>query len=105
MIEAKDSVKAKLGKSPHIAEAIMLALGEPSYEPYRYEGLPRLPTKSPWSPRPSSTPATCQRQDDLDDAVGGPTFFVTGGQAQMHGYAVSEFAGPRWSSLRGRKCW
>ena len=45
-IEDKASVKSALGQSPDLAEALMLALGEPAYEPYRYTGLPRLPTAS-----------------------------------------------------------
>lgn len=35
-IEDKSSVKSALGRSPDIAEALMLALGEPAYEPFRF---------------------------------------------------------------------
>jgi hypothetical protein len=65
---------APLGHSPDLAEALMLALGEPAYEPYRYTGLPRLPTSSPFDS--AARRATCQAQGDTDDAAGDATFFV-----------------------------
>ena len=49
---------APLGHGPDLAEALMLALGEPAYEPYRYTDLPRLPTSSPFDS--AARRATCQ---------------------------------------------
>jgi phage terminase large subunit len=39
-IEDKTSVKSTLGKSPDLAESLMLALGEPTYEPFVYRPIP-----------------------------------------------------------------
>jgi hypothetical protein len=48
-IEDKASVKSALGRSPDLAEALMLALGEPSYEPFAWTPVssPRLLRGSP----------------------------------------------------------
>ena len=74
-IEDKASVRSALGRSPDLAEALMLALGEPSYEPFRFQPLLRdVPSSSPFVPQ--SSEATCKRQDDLDDMAGDSTFFV-----------------------------
>ena len=38
-IEAKEGVKSTLGRSPDLAESLMLALGEPTYEPFVYRPI------------------------------------------------------------------
>lgn len=69
-IEDKASVKSTLGRSPDHAESLMLALGEPSYEPFRFTPLLRhVPKSSPFAP-PQQPAATCKAQDDADDMAG-----------------------------------
>ena len=76
-------------------------LRENQYAPYRYSGLPRLEARSPWS-RDSSSGATCQAQDDAEDAAGEATFFVND-PIQMR---LSPGSNPRrWGSLNRRKAW
>jgi hypothetical protein len=49
-IEDKASVKNTLGKSPDLPGALMLALGEPLYEPFRYQPLPSNLPVTPMTP-------------------------------------------------------
>jgi hypothetical protein len=105
-IEDKASVKSALGRSPDHAEALMLALGEPSYAPFRYSGLPAY-ERNPWPAQRASQAqvATCQADDDRDDMIGGPSTFITGGSDQMR--AISAMGGDRvrWPTFSRRRCW
>ena len=74
-IEDKASVRSALGRSPDLAEALMLALGEPTYEPFRYSGLPQIPRSSWMEPRHAAG-ASCAERDAIDDASGDATSFV-----------------------------
>jgi hypothetical protein len=87
-----------------MAEALMLALGEPQYEPFRYQPLLRnLPTSSPFEARRSA--ASCQAQDDADDAAGDPSFFIRDA-AQMRALgSPSAQERIRWGSLNRRRAW
>jgi hypothetical protein len=40
VIEGKSEVKSLLGHSPDLAEALMLAIGEPDYQPFTYQRIP-----------------------------------------------------------------
>lgn len=76
-IEDKASVRSALGRSPDLAEALMLALGEPSYETFRFQPLLRhVPSSSPFLP-PQHPAASCAAQDAADDAAGDATFLST----------------------------
>ena len=105
-IEDKASVKSALGRSPDHAEALMLALGEPSYAPFRYSGLPAY-ERNPWpAPTGLQQRATCQDADDRDDMIGGPSTFITGGSEQMR--AISAMGGRdrvRWPTFSRRRAW
>jgi hypothetical protein len=107
MIEAKDSVKAKLGKSPDIAEAIMLELGEPGYEPFRYSGLPAY--ERSWPHGSSQTQpqqhASCQAQNDLDDMIGGPSTFIHSPEQMRMTSSLDGRDRVRWLSFGRRKAW
>lgn len=90
-----------------IAEAVMLALGEPSYAPFRYSGLPSY-ERNPWLSQHAvqAQVASCQADDDRDDLIGGPSTFITGGSEQMR--AISAMGGPsrtRWPSWGKRRAW
>ncbi len=106
-IEAKESVKSALGRSPDHAEALMLALGEASYEPYRYQPL-LIPSRTAvltgrsYPGYPES--ATCSAQDMADDMQGDGTAFITGGSEQMRAFNTTrgEFSRARWGRLGKR---
>jgi hypothetical protein len=104
-IEDKASVKSALGRSPDHAEALILALGEPSYAPFRYSGLPKY-ERNPWPAQTPAQRASCQADDDRDDMIGGPSTFIHGGAEQMH--AISAMGGRdrvRWPTFSRRRCW
>jgi hypothetical protein len=99
-IEAKDAIKAALGKSPDLAESLMLAAGQLPPEPYRYEGLlgasrAAMLERAGFVPSMNNQPGGPQRQDAIDDMMGDATFFVRDRQ-QMLSAGQSE----RWR--RGR---
>jgi hypothetical protein len=111
-IEDKATVRSALGKSPDLAEALMLAPGEPPYEkivyrPLRLDNLPVTPMTPVFDSRRSRTGGgvwgSCEAQDRLDDAAGDSTFIVHSG-AQMR----NAIDGPdrlRYGSLYRRKAW
>lgn len=110
-IEDKAGVKSVLGRSPDIAEAIMLALGEPRYEPYRYSGLARghLPVSAmtpAFDQRRSRTGGgvwgSCEAQDRMDDCAGDPTSVYDPG-APAPSYDTHERM--RYGSLYRRRAW
>jgi hypothetical protein len=104
-IEDKASVKSALGRSPDHAEALMLALGEPSYEPYRYQPL-LIPSCTVLTGR--SYPgypegATCTQQDMADDLRGDASFFVHSTEQMRAVSSVrGDFARTRWGRLGKR---
>lgn len=104
-IEDKAAIKSALGRSPDHAESLMLALGEPSYAPFRYSGLPRY-ERNPWPAQTQSQQrASCQDDDDRDDLIGGPSTFIHSAE-QMH--AISAMGGRdrvRWSTFSRRRAW
>lgn len=109
-IEDKASVKSALGRSPDHAEALMLALGEPSYEPYRYQPL-LIPSRTAvltgksYAGYPQG--ATCTQRDMADDLQGEPSAFISGGSEQMRAISTSrgDFARARWGRLGKRSTW
>ena len=102
-------MKSTLGHSPDLAEALMLAVGEPAYEPYRYTPLLR-PSRTavlegkgyPGYPQG----ATCAAQDAADDAAGDATTFIhSSEQMRALGSSRSDFARARWGALGRRRAW
>jgi phage terminase large subunit len=70
LIDDKASVKSILGHSPDLAEAAMLALGEPSYEPFVHQHLP-IPTRGQLLDRVGYGQRGGPQADDaLEDALG-----------------------------------
>jgi len=106
-MEDKSSVKSALGRSPDIAEALMLALGEPAYEPFRFTPL-LLPSRTAMFEGrnyPGYPQATCSAQDALDDAAGDPSTFISSPE-QMR--LLSQHSGQeriRWGSFHRRRAW
>lgn len=106
-IEDKSSVKSALGRSPDIAEALMLALGEPAYEPFRFTPL-LLPSRTAMFEGrnyPGYPQATYPAQDALDDAAGEPSTFISSPE-QMR--LLSQHSGReriRWGSFHRRRAW
>jgi hypothetical protein len=86
----------------------MLALGEPRYEPFRYQPLRHdIVTSSFDSHRtsrgyPWGTPT---EQDTLDDAAGDATFFVRDPAQMMALGSSSARERLRYGSLYRRKAW
>lgn len=76
-----------------------------AYAPYRWTGLPRY-ERNPWPAQMMGKQrASCQAQDDLDDAVGGPSTFIHSAD-QMH--AISAMGGRdrvRWPTFSRRRAW
>jgi hypothetical protein len=73
-----------------------------SYEPYRFIPLPTsLPTSSWFSPRRSAG-ATCQAQDDVDDAAGDSAYFLRPGQSAS---LSSRSDLRRYGSISRREAW
>ena len=82
----------------------MLALGEPAYEPYRYQPL-IIPSRHALLER-GYAQASCSADDREDDAIGGPTAFVHS-SAQMRALSGTraEFARIRWGRLGSRRAY
>jgi phage terminase large subunit len=66
-VEDKASVRATLGRSPDLAEALMLCLGEPAYEPFRYVPVGNSFTFHRTTPG-SGRELTGREMDQRDDA-------------------------------------
>ena len=84
-------------------DAMTQALGylrQNNFPPYRYSGLPRIPTASPCSR--SFSWDTCEAQDGRDDLAGDATFFVR--HPEQMRFTPSGNPG-RWRSLSRRKAW
>ncbi|HEV3108897.1 MAG TPA: hypothetical protein VGY99_00270, partial [Candidatus Binataceae bacterium] len=67
-IEDKVSVKSILGRSPDLAESLMLALGEPTYEPFVYQPIGNSFTFHRTTTPGSGRELTGREQDARDDA-------------------------------------
>jgi hypothetical protein len=85
----------------------MLALGEPAYEPFRYQPL-LIPSRTAILTGPSYPGyprATFSAQDALDDLMGGPSTFISSPE-QMR--LLSQHSGReriRWGSFHRRRAW
>jgi hypothetical protein len=102
-IEDKASVKSALGRSPDHAEALMLALGEPSYEPYRYLIPSRTAQLTGRSYPGYPEGAACTQQDMADDLQGDASFFVhSPDQIRAFASTHGDFARARWGRLGKR---
>lgn len=101
-IEDKASARSALGRSPDLAEALMLALGEPDLEPFTYISVgPRIGSVSwAFSHRGGGGRDTCQKQDDLEDAAEDPTVILSQG-VDRNGRLMQ--APMPWSDLGGRR--
>jgi hypothetical protein len=64
-IDGKADVKSAIGRSPDLAEALMIALGERQHEPWTYTPVPRPNGSFAVVP---GRKATIAQQDALEDA-------------------------------------
>ena len=100
-------MKSALGRSPVIAEALMLCLGEPEYQPYRYQPL-LLPSRTAileGRSYPGYPQATCSAQDALDDSCSDASTFTTSAEQMRILSAHSGRARIRWVSFHRRRAW
>jgi hypothetical protein len=88
----------------------MLALGEPRYEPFRYQplrhDLPVTPMTHAFDSRRSrerGSWGSCEAQDRLDDAAGDSTFIVRDGRQMQR--ATDGRERMRYGSLYRRRAW
>jgi hypothetical protein len=90
-IEDKTSVKSTLGKSPDLAESLMLCLGEITFEPFIYKPIGNSFVFHRTTPG-SGRELTGREQDARDDAE-------AAAQRQHRQFGHNDFWGPKGS------CW
>jgi phage terminase large subunit len=93
-IEDKASVKSALGRSPDLAESLMLALGEPEARGHGIELAPAKIWTDRWQPRAAKPKDGCEEQDMIDDAAGDATHWFHGSTSDL----FSGGGGPRGTS-------
>lgn len=111
-IEPKESLKVTLGRSPDLADALMLSeLGDEHFSGsiVQYPFLPsHIGALTHAATVERAERGGPQIQDAIDDAMGDATFFVHDREQLLAGQGERRQFGSRWGYLgsgRRRKCW